>query len=122
MDEDYEQMNTSLNDDKIFFRTKKRNTYHEIVKNKNKFCKYCVIFGSLIFMIILSIFLVTKSSQLTLLKAQNNKLKDELSVINSREYNLKEEYSKLNYEKTSLTKENENLNYEIQFEKKKRIK
>ena len=115
-------MNTSLNDDKIFFFPNKRNTYHEIVKNKNKFCKYCVIFGTLIFMIILSIFLVTKSSQLTLLKAQNNKLKDELSVINSREYNLKEEYSKLNYEKTSLTKENENLNYEIQFEKKKRIK
>ena len=119
MDEDYEQMDTSHKDDKIFFQTKKRNTYHEIVKNKNKFCKYCVIFGSLIFMIILSIFLVTKSSQLTLLKAQNNKLKDELSAINSREYNLKEEYSKLNSEKTSLSKENENLNNEIQeYEKK----
>ena len=119
MDEDYEQMDTSRKEDEIFFKTKKRNTYHEIVKNKNKYCKYCIIFGSLIFMMILSIFLVTKSSQLTSLKAQNNKLKDELNEINSREYNLKSEYSKLNSEKKSLTKKNENLNNEIkEFEKK----
>ena len=119
MEEDYEQMNTSLNDNNNPFQKHKRKNYYEIIKNKNKYCKYFIIFTSLLFMIFLSIFLVTKSSQLTVLKEQNNKLKNELNIINSREYNLKEEYSKLNNEKESLTRKNNNLNSENEeFEKK----
>ena len=71
MEEDYEQMNTSLNDNNNPFQKHKRKNYYEIIKNKNKYCKYFIIFTSLLFIIFLSIFLVTKSSQLTVLKEQN---------------------------------------------------
>ena len=115
MNHNYEQLNTANADSfsNPFTRTRKGG-YSEIIRGKNRLGKYILIFGIGLLIIILCIFLASKSSQLSTLKQENSNLNDQLSQINAQEHDLKQQYNQLNAEKVNLSKQNTDLSNSIQ--------
>ncbi len=115
MNQNYEQLNTATADSfsNPFTRTRKGG-YSEIIRGKNRFGKYIFIFSIGLLIIILCIFLASKSSQLSTLKQENSNLNDKLSQVNAQEHDLKQQYNQLNAEKVNLSKQNTDLSNSIQ--------
>ncbi len=115
MNQNYEQLNTATADSfsNPFTRSRKGG-YSEIIRGKNRLGKYILIFGIGLLIIILCIFLASKSSQLSTLKQENSNLNDQLSQINAQEHDLKQQYNQLNAEKVNLSKQNTDLSNSIQ--------
>lgn len=115
MNQNYEQLNTATADSfsNPFTRTRKGG-YSEIIRGKNRFGKYIFIFSIGLLIIILCIFLASKSSQLSTLKQENSSLNDKLSQVNAQEHDLKQQYNQLNAEKVNLSKQNTDLSNSIQ--------
>lgn len=120
MNRDYEQLNTGTSDNlgNPFSRTRKGG-FNEIMRNKNRYGKYIFIFGACLLIIILCIFLASKSSQLSTLKQENTNLNEQLSQMSAQEHDLKQQHTQLTAEKTNLSKQNADLTSSIQdFETK----
>lgn len=122
MNRDYEQLNIGTSDNlgNPFSRTRKGG-FNEIMRNKNRYGKYIFIFVACLFIIILCIFLASKSSQLSTLKQENTNLNEQLSQISAQEHDLKQQHTQLTAEKTNLSKQNADLTTSIQdYEAKNR--
>ena len=106
MNQPYEQLNTATGDtfSTPFTRTKRggMGSLGSMVQSKGKSVRYVFIFGVGIVIIILSILLASKSSQLSTLRQENSTLNDQVSQINQQTNELNQQMTQINNEKSNL--------------------